>query len=77
MNNRQRKKQRRIKDKVIVVVKCEMRFKETDFEKIKRGIEADFEKKNMIVLPAGFNVATVITCSNNNEIRIETEKVNI
>ena len=71
MNNRQRKKRGNLKNRVMVIVECEVNYREEDFERIRKRIETDLEKKNIIILPNGFKVAAVTACAGSRKIKIE------
>lgn len=72
MNRRQKKK--KSKNKITIIIKSEMISKPDEYERMRRGIENQMNKGNVVLLPPYLKLIAIIQQPGNRHVEIKQDE---
>ena len=72
MNRRQKKK--KSKNKITIIIKTEMMVKPDEYERMRRGIENQMNKSNIVLLPPYLKLIAIIQQPGSRRVEIKQDE---
>lgn len=72
MNRRQKKK--KSKNKITIIIKTEMMVKPDEYERMRRGIENQMNKSNVVLLPPYLKLIAIIQQPGSRRVEIKQDE---